>query len=91
MRIKNGRDFWAGLMFAGFGLAFMLTAFSYRMGSALRMGPAYFPAVRGGLLALLAVFITESISGALLGLAIALLLVTLAPAVRKTRAIAFRE
>ena len=47
--------------------------------------------MRGGLLALLAVFITESISGALLGLAIALLLVTLAPAVRKTRAIAFRE
>lgn len=53
MRIKNGKDFWAGLMFAGFGLAFMLTASSYRMGSALRMGPGYFPAVLGGLLALL--------------------------------------
>lgn len=57
MRIKNGRDFWAGLMFAGFGLAFMLTAFSYPMGSALRMGPAYFPAVLGGLLALLGAII----------------------------------
>jgi hypothetical protein len=57
MRIKNGKDFWAGLMFAGFGLAFMLTAFSYRMGSAVRMGPAYFPAVLGGLLALLGAII----------------------------------
>lgn len=53
MRIRNGKDFWAGLMFAGFGLAFMLISYSYRMGSVARMGPGYFPAVLGGLLALL--------------------------------------
>lgn len=53
MQIKNGKDFWAGLMFTGFGLGFMLVSFNYPMGSALRMGPAYFPAVLGGLLALL--------------------------------------
>ena len=53
MRVKNGKDFWAGLMFAGFGLAFMLVSFNYPMGSAVRMGPAYFPTVLGGLLALL--------------------------------------
>ena len=53
MQIVNGKDFWAGLMFAGFGLGFMLVSFNYPMGSALRMGPGYFPAVLGGLLAVL--------------------------------------
>jgi hypothetical protein len=53
MKVRNGKDFWAGLMFAGFGLGFMLISFNYPMGSAVRMGPAYFPAVLGGLLAVL--------------------------------------
>ena len=53
MNIKNGRDFWAGLMFLGFGLGFMLVAQNYPMGSAVRMGPAYFPTVLGGMLAVL--------------------------------------
>jgi putative tricarboxylic transport membrane protein len=53
MQIKNGKDFWAGLMFIGFGLGFMLVALNYPMGSAVRMGPAYFPTVLGGLLAVL--------------------------------------
>jgi len=53
MKVKNGKDFWAGLMFTGFGLGFMLVAFNYPMGSAVRMGPAYFPTVLGGLLAIL--------------------------------------
>jgi hypothetical protein len=53
MKIKNGKDFWAGLMFAGFGLGFMLVSFNYPMGSAVRMGPAYFPTVLGGMLAVL--------------------------------------
>jgi len=53
MQIKNGKDFWAGLMFIGFGLGFMLVSFNYPMGSAVRMGPAYFPTVLGGMLAVL--------------------------------------
>jgi hypothetical protein len=53
MKIKNGRDFWAGAMFIAFGLGFMLVAQNYPMGSAVRMGPAYFPTVLGGLLAVL--------------------------------------
>ncbi len=53
MHIKNGKDFWAGVVFIGFGLGFMLASFNYPMGSVVRMGPAYFPAVLGGLLALL--------------------------------------
>jgi len=53
MHIRNGKDFWAGLMFVGAGLSFMLVAQNYPMGSAVRMGPAYFPTMLGGLLAIL--------------------------------------
>jgi hypothetical protein len=54
MRIKSPKDFWAGLMFISFGLFFAVWAvYSYQMGSAVRMGPAYFPAVLGGMLAVL--------------------------------------
>ena len=64
MRAKNGKDFWAGLMFAGFGLAFVLISFNYPMGSAVRMGPAYFPTVLGGVLIALgaAVFLRAFVS-----------------------------
>jgi len=53
MHIRNGKDFWAGLMFAGAGLSFVLVSQNYPMGSAVRMGPAYFPTMLGGLLAIL--------------------------------------
>jgi hypothetical protein len=53
MKIANGKDFWAGVMFMGFGLGFMYVSRSYPMGSAVRMGPAYFPMVLGGILAVL--------------------------------------
>jgi hypothetical protein len=64
MKIKAPRDFWAGLMFIGFGLGFMIVAGNYAMGTAVRMGPAYFPTVLGGLLALIgiAIFIESFIS-----------------------------
>lgn len=54
LKIKNPKDFWSGLMFLGVGLFFAIWAtVNYQMGSAVRMGPAYFPAVLGGLLAVL--------------------------------------
>ena len=54
MKIKAPKDFWAGVMFMGTGLFFMFWAIEhYQMGTAVRMGPAYFPTVLGGLLALL--------------------------------------
>lgn len=41
-------------MFIAFGLFFLVwSQLHYEMGSALRMGPAYFPSVLGGLLAVL--------------------------------------
>ncbi len=54
MRIKSPKDFWAGLMFIGIGGFFMIWALAhYQMGTAVRMGPAYFPTLLGGLLAVL--------------------------------------
>lgn len=53
MKITNGKDFWAGLMFMAFGLGFVIIAQNYAMGNAVRMGPAYFPTVLGGMLAVL--------------------------------------
>lgn len=58
IKIKGPKEFWAGLMFIGFGLFFMIWALThYQMGTAVRMGPAYFPTVLGGLLALLGVLV----------------------------------
>jgi hypothetical protein len=64
LRIKAPKDFWAGLMFIGFGLFFMVWAVThYQMGSAVRMGPAYFPTVLGGLLAFLGLLVlVESVT-----------------------------
>jgi hypothetical protein len=64
MHIKNGKDFWAGLMFVAFGLVFMLVSLRYPQGSASQMGSGYFPTVLGGLLAVLggAVFLRAFIS-----------------------------
>lgn len=58
MKIRDEKDFWSGVMFAAFGLFFVLYAQQYDMGTAARMGPAYFPTVLGGLLLLLGILIT---------------------------------
>ena len=52
MKIKNGKDFWAGMMYLGFGLYFAIYARNYNMGTALRMGPGYFPIVLSWMLVL---------------------------------------
>jgi hypothetical protein len=58
MRIKNPKDFWAGLMFIGTGVFFAVFAYAnYQMGTAVRMGPAYFPFLLGGLLAVLGLLV----------------------------------
>lgn len=58
MKIKSPKDFWAGLMFLASGLFFALWAMAfYQMGTAVRMGPAYFPAVLGFLCAVLGAII----------------------------------
>jgi Tripartite tricarboxylate transporter TctB family len=63
MKVKSPKDFWAGLMFIASGLFFAIWALEfYQMGTAVRMGPAYFPFVLGGLLAVLgAAILAESV------------------------------
>jgi hypothetical protein len=48
--IRNPRDFYAGLLFLFFGAVATFFAGDYPMGTALRMGPGYFPKVLGVLL-----------------------------------------
>ena len=73
LKIKSPQDWWAGLMFVAFGLFFIVFSAGtpefidkivgtkliagYQMGSSVRMGPAYFPAVLGGLLAFLGLLV----------------------------------
>lgn len=52
MSIKNPKDFWTGLIYIGFGSSAILIARDYGMGTAFKMGPAYFPSLLGGLLGL---------------------------------------
>ena len=53
MRIRSQSDFWCGLLFIAIGVVVLAAAGQYRLGTAARMGPAYFPTLLGGLLALL--------------------------------------
>ena len=52
-RIRSLTDCLAGLMFIGFGAAAVVIGRDYPMGSAMRMGPGYFPTILGALLAVL--------------------------------------
>lgn len=52
--MRNPKDFWAGLLFLGFGTAAVVIVLKggYELGSARKMGPGYFPIWLGGGLAL---------------------------------------
>ena len=58
MAIKSQQNLAAGLMFTIVGAAFAIGAREYEMGTAGRMGPAYFPFILGTILAVLGVLIT---------------------------------
>ena len=54
MHIKSPKDFWSGLIFVVMGAFIAIYAAThYQMGSALRMGPGYFPLWLGSLTFLL--------------------------------------
>ncbi|MBI4524652.1 MAG: tripartite tricarboxylate transporter TctB family protein [Deltaproteobacteria bacterium] len=50
--VRNAKDFWTGVIYLAFGLSAVLIARDYGMGTALKMGPGYFPTVLGFLLIL---------------------------------------
>jgi len=57
LKIRNMQDFSAGLMFIGIGALFGIGANQYPMGTAVRMGPAYFPSILGWGTVLLGLFV----------------------------------
>lgn len=57
LRIKGPKDFWAGLIFALFGGAFVAGAWRFPMGTAQEMGSAYFPTIVAAMLVLLGIFL----------------------------------
>jgi hypothetical protein len=57
VKIRSIKDFSAGLMFVIIGGVFALGANQYPMGTAVRMGPAYFPSILGWLTVALGLFV----------------------------------
>ena len=57
MTLGLSKDVWAGVMLIAIGTAAMVIARNYPFGTALRMGPGYFPIILGGLLTVFGVFI----------------------------------
>lgn len=57
VRTRNPKDFWSGVIFIAVGAGVAFLARAYPMGTTMRMGPGYFPAVLGVLLALLGIFV----------------------------------
>ncbi|MBP6339480.1 MAG: tripartite tricarboxylate transporter TctB family protein [Vitreoscilla sp.] len=51
--IKHPKDFWTGVIFLVFGLSAVVIGRDYAMGTAGKMGPAYFPTVLGALLSVI--------------------------------------
>jgi putative tricarboxylic transport membrane protein len=67
----TNRDFWAGLFLIAIGAAAIVLGRDYAFGTAVRMGPGYFPNVLGGLLILFGIYLvalslrgSEPIAGA---------------------------
>lgn len=58
MKIKSQEDFWAGVMFICFGVLAIVVARDYPMGSALRMGPGYFPTYLGAIMIVIGAIMT---------------------------------
>jgi hypothetical protein len=52
-RIRDPKDFWAGVLFMLVGVAAIVIGSRYNLGTAARMGPGYFPRILGILLILL--------------------------------------
>jgi len=55
--LRSNMDFLAGLMLIGVGAAAMIVSRDYPMGSALRMGPGYFPMVLGGIMIAFGIYV----------------------------------
>ena len=50
---RNAKDFWTGVVYIAIGAAAIFIGRDYGMGTAMKMGPAYFPVILSGLLILI--------------------------------------
>jgi len=57
LKVRSQKDFYAGLMFIGFGIFAVIESQNYDMGVLQRMGPAYFPTALGIILTVLGLLI----------------------------------
>lgn len=55
--VRNQKDFFAGVLFILFGVAFIWLARDYGFGNPRRMGPAFFPIVLAGILVAIGIVI----------------------------------
>ncbi|MBX9827652.1 MAG: tripartite tricarboxylate transporter TctB family protein, partial [Xanthobacteraceae bacterium] len=55
MHIRNPRDFWAGAIYLALAAVVLWIGRNYALGSSARMGPGYFPAALGSILAVFGV------------------------------------
>jgi putative tricarboxylic transport membrane protein len=57
MNIANNKDVWSGLLLIAIGAAATFIARNYTFGTALRMGPGFFPIVLGAVLILFGLYL----------------------------------
>ncbi|MFC1534010.1 tripartite tricarboxylate transporter TctB family protein [Thermodesulfobacteriota bacterium] len=57
LELRKNKDFWAGMMLIGTGVAAIFIARNYHFGSPLRMGPGFFPTILSGILILFGICI----------------------------------
>ncbi len=58
MKVKNRKDFWAGIMFVICGAFFAIVGMQYKIGTAAKMGPGYFPMLLAMIVVLLGTVIS---------------------------------
>jgi len=58
VQIRDKRNFLGGLLLIGFGLGALLIARTYKMGTAFRMGPGYFPSMLASLLIVIGMIVS---------------------------------
>jgi hypothetical protein len=57
LEFHRNKDFWSGAMLIAVGATSLIMARDYSFGTALRMGPGYFPSVLGGALILFGLYL----------------------------------
>jgi hypothetical protein len=63
--LRSNRDFWAGAMMIAVGATAIVIARNYAFGTALRMGPGFFPSVLGGALIVFGIYlVAQGLRGA---------------------------